>query len=82
MVIDAAMLAADLRTVDRLARLALSARRRGEPFELRSPSRELRGLLGLCGLDRVLGVEPGRQAPQLEQAGRLEEEGELPDAAL
>jgi hypothetical protein len=40
----------DLALVDRLARVTLEARRRGEAICLYDPSPELRALLELCGL--------------------------------
>jgi anti-anti-sigma regulatory factor len=44
----------DLELVDRLARLTLAARRRGEALRLHDPPPDLRRLLELCGLDDVL----------------------------
>jgi ABC-type transporter Mla MlaB component len=69
----------DVGTVDALARLQLTARRLGCRLQLRRASRELRGVLVLCGLSDVLGVEPRRQAEEREQAGRVEERVERGD---
>jgi anti-anti-sigma regulatory factor len=44
----------DLDLVDRLARLTLDARRRGEAVRLCDPPPELRRLLELCGLSELL----------------------------
>ena len=53
----------DAVAVDALARLQLTARRRGGEIRLRGASRELKELLDVAGLGEVLplGVEPGRQ---------------------
>jgi hypothetical protein len=72
---------ADAATVDALARLQLSARRRGLDVSLREASGDLEALLGLCGLSDVLRVEAGRQPEEREQRGGVEEEGELDDPA-
>jgi STAS domain len=71
----------DVATIDALARLELTARRRGKTLRLRNASTELRELIALAGLDEVLRVEPGRQAEQREQPIGVEEEGELDDPA-
>jgi anti-anti-sigma regulatory factor len=47
---------ADIEVVDALARLALVARRHGTRLCVRDPSPELRELLDLAGLGRVLPV--------------------------
>ena len=52
--------AADVATVDALARLQLAARRVGRRIRVRHASAELQELLALTGLGNVLGVEPGR----------------------
>jgi hypothetical protein len=62
----------DLALVESLARLQLSARRRGERLRLRNVSDELRALLELVGLDEVLAVEARRQ-PELGEELRVEE---------
>jgi hypothetical protein len=84
-VCDVAGIAADLMTVEVLARLQLTALRLGCRLELRNASCELRQLLGFCGLLDVLpgerlqrldGLAPGRDGGQAEQgkpARRVEE---------
>ena len=57
-VCDVAGIAADLMTVEVLARLQLTALRLGCHLQLRNASCELRRLLGFCGLGDVL---PGEQ---------------------
>jgi hypothetical protein len=69
----------DLAVVDTLARLALAERRLGRKLGLGEVPGELRELLVLTGLDRVLGVEPGREAEEGEDRFRVEEEGDLGD---
>jgi hypothetical protein len=82
----AALTDADLATVDDLARLQLIARRLGMTLQLRDASRELRELLDLAGLGDVvrcsdtLSVEPGGQAEQREESGRVEEEADAGDS--
>jgi hypothetical protein len=53
---DAGPLPAEIATVDALARLALLARRSGAVIQLRRVSPELRDLIELAGLARVLSV--------------------------
>jgi anti-anti-sigma regulatory factor len=73
----------DLAVVDALARLALAERRRGRDFRLDTVPDALRDLLALTGLDEVLlRVEPGRESEEREDAGGVEEEGELDDPPL
>jgi len=72
----------DLAVVDKLARLALTERRRGRVLRLGRVSSELRELLVLTGLDGVLGVEPGWKPEEREERFRIEEEGELDDPAV
>jgi hypothetical protein len=70
----------DVRAVDALARLQLTARRLGCRLRLRRAPVDLLQLLGCLGLaDAVLGVEVGRQAEDREQPLRVEEERELDD---
>jgi anti-anti-sigma regulatory factor len=75
----------DLDTVDALARLQLSARRRGCRVELRNVPPDLAELLELCGLAQVLrladalGVDPRRQPEHREEAGGVQEEGDPRD---
>jgi hypothetical protein len=53
---DAGPLPADFATVDALARLTLLARRSGAVIQLRRVSPELRELIDLAGLGRVIVV--------------------------
>jgi hypothetical protein len=62
----------DLALVEALARLQLTARRRGAQVSLRNVSDELRALLELVGLADVLAVEARRQTELGEQL-RVEE---------
>ncbi len=77
----------DLRVVDALARLQLTAQRLGCRIRLYRAHRRLRELLALAGLADVLplqagsAVEPGRQAEQGEQAIGVEEGVEPTDPA-
>jgi STAS domain len=60
----------DLALVDALARLQLAAQRRGWRIRIDgTPPPQLGALLALCGLDRVLGLEPRRQPELGEQLG-------------
>ena len=59
----------DLWLVDRLLRMQLAARRRGQTVSLRAVQEELRGLLELVGLADVFGLEPRRQPELGEQRG-------------
>jgi anti-anti-sigma regulatory factor len=78
-VCDVAALAPDIATIGALARLQLGARRCGFEVVLRGPSRELRDLLTLTGLERALRVEPGGQSEERKELLGVEEERELPD---
>jgi ABC-type transporter Mla MlaB component len=49
----------DLSLIDRLARLTLEARRRGDTIHLQDPPPELRALLELCGLGDLLPEREG-----------------------
>ena len=69
----------DAGTIEALARLQLTARRLGCQMRLRDPSRELRELLDLFGLDDVLRVEPVRQPEQREEPLGVEERVEMGD---
>jgi hypothetical protein len=71
--------ASDAAEVDRIARLYLDLRRQGFELRLRNPTNSLEELIGFCGLAGVLGLEPGGQAEQWEEPGRVEEEGQLGD---
>lgn len=77
----------DAVTVEAMARLQLAVGRLGRRVALRHASLELRDLLGLMGLGRVvllagLPLEPERQPEHREQVRRVEEERELDDPAL
>jgi ABC-type transporter Mla MlaB component len=77
--------AADMGTVDALARLALRARRLGCSISLRDPSSELCELLAFAGLDDVLrrspdsGVEVVGESEQREEPLGVEEERDAAD---
>jgi ABC-type transporter Mla MlaB component len=77
----------DAATVDALARLQLTARRRGRRICLRHACGELQGLLALMGLGDVLPLdtasrlEPQGQAEQREQARGVQEEADPGDPA-
>lgn len=75
-------MAADLSTVDALARLQLEARRLGLELRLVEASDELLELVDLAGLVVVLGVEPRRQAEEREERLGVEEERQLGDPTL
>ena len=71
----------DIGTVDALARLQLTARRLGWRLRLREAPLDLRELIALAGLSRVLGVEPVGQPEQREVPLDVEEgvqPGDLP----
>jgi anti-anti-sigma regulatory factor len=76
-VVDAGALAADVGTLDALARMQLNAQRIGQSIRLRGVSTDLRRLIELSGLDEVLRVEPRGQAEQGKEPFGVEEEGEL-----
>jgi hypothetical protein len=76
-VVDVSALEADLTAVDALARLRLLG-----PLRLRGVSAELRSLIGFCGLADALGVEAQREPEEREEAGRVEEERQLPDPPI
>ena len=63
----------DIRTVDALARLQLTARRVGWELRLRCPPHELVELIDLAGLTGVLRVEPVREPEEREQPVDVEE---------
>jgi hypothetical protein len=91
LVCDVAALGADVRTVDALARLQLTARRLGCPIRLERASPELEQLLAFVGLGLGLGLglAPGRglgpglgpQPEEREQPGGIEERVDGGDAA-
>jgi hypothetical protein len=59
-VLDLSGAPATAATVDGLARLALSLKRRGRRLRARHASAELIQLIELMGLADALGLEPGR----------------------
>jgi len=78
----------DAITIDVLARVQLTARRRGRRIELEGVGVELRELLVFAGLGDVLplvaasGVEPRGQLEEREQALGVEEEADPGDRAV
>jgi hypothetical protein len=72
----------DLAIVDALARLQLAARRAGLAIEVRDLPDDVRLLVGFCGLEDALRVEPRRQPEEREERVGVEEEAELDDLAL
>jgi ABC-type transporter Mla MlaB component len=86
---------ADAAAVDGLARMQLTALRRGHRIQLDRPPRELRDLIALVGLGEVLPSLPPeerarpsargrrrRQAEQRKQGGGVEEGGEADHPAV
>jgi ABC-type transporter Mla MlaB component len=75
----------DAATIDALARLQLSARRRGRRIGLRDATPELRDLLALMGLSEIVpcvpesGLDAVGEAEEREPARRVEEEGDPGD---
>ncbi len=78
----------DMTALDALARLQLTARRRGRLLRLRHASAELRALLAMTGLGAVLPLEAGpsgqvrRQAEEREEPRGVEEERDAADSPL
>ncbi len=72
----------DLGAVETIARLQLSARRRGCEACLVNPSASLLDLIGFAGLGGILRVESGWQAEEREYPCRGKEKGELRDLAV
>jgi ABC-type transporter Mla MlaB component len=72
---------ADLRTVDVLARLQLTAMRHGSALCLRRAPAAVLELVVLAGLTSILrsGVEVVGQPEQREEAGGVQEEGDAGD---
>ena len=68
-VCDVSALGGDLVALEALARLGLTARRRGCRLRLRNPSRRLQELIAFCGLGDVLPCEPsvGRRRGEPEE---------------
>ncbi len=71
---------ADAVVVEALARLQLTARRRGRQIWLRRASPDLLALLVLTGLDEILPVEARGQVEQGKQPRGIEEEGDAGDS--
>jgi anti-anti-sigma regulatory factor len=71
----------DLALVESLARVQLSARRRGSQVRLTNVSERLRGLLELVGLADVLSVE-ARREPELAEELRVDEVVQPGDAPV
>jgi hypothetical protein len=69
----------DMATVDSLAQLVLAARTLGLELRLTRAPSELRELVDFAGLGPALGLQPGRQPEQREEALGVEEEGHLRD---
>jgi anti-anti-sigma regulatory factor len=78
-VLDVGVLAPDAAAVDLLARLTLTARRRGARIRLRDPTPELQALLRFVGLAEVLPVQSRREPEHREQLLGVEEERDLGD---
>jgi anti-anti-sigma regulatory factor len=74
--------AADLATVDALARAQLNARRRGVRLCFTNASPALRELAAFLGLEDVLLGRNGRQTEQREQPLGVKERIEPDDPAL
>ncbi len=72
----------DAGTIERLARLALAARRLGFAIRLHGASEELAELLEFAGLSEVLGVEPRGQTEEGEERVGVQEERQLDDLSL
>lgn len=73
---------ANVGTIDAIARVHRNVRRQGLRLRILNASRFLVGLIDLCGLAEILGVETGRQAEEGEQPGRIEEERDVGDPTL
>jgi hypothetical protein len=81
-VCDVSGLAATAGTIDLLARLQLTARRRGHQIQLRNAPADLQRLLEFAGLADALPLEPGREPEHREHTLGVEEERELGDPAV
>ena len=85
-VCDARALAADVQTIDALARLHLTGKRVGCRITIRDAPDALVELAGCLGLDRVLFqpsvVEAGRKPEEGEQPFGVEEEHDPADVAV
>jgi hypothetical protein len=71
----------DMVLVDLLARMHLAARRGGMGLRIRDASPRLIELIELCGLSRVLALEP-RRKPELGEELGVEEVVKPADPAL
>jgi hypothetical protein len=71
--------AADLATVNALARAHLNARRRGTRLRFTNVSPALRELVAFAGLEEVLLGRDGRQSEEREQPLGVEERVEADD---
>ena len=72
--LDASTLTApDMASADALARMQLTARRRGHRLLLRSPGGRLALLLTATGLGAVLGLQSEGQAEEREEPGGVQE---------
>lgn len=80
--LDVGALTGGIALVEALARMHLTARRRGARIRLRRAGPRLRGLLHMAGLDTVLPVEPVGQPEQGEQVCGVQEGVERCDPAL
>jgi hypothetical protein len=80
-VCDLAGAAADVGTIDALARLQLAARRAGLELRLGDAPKELQELLVFTGLSGVLRLEPFGEAEEREELLGAEEERDLGDPA-
>jgi hypothetical protein len=78
-VCDIGALPASVGSLDRLARLQLTAQRTGRELLLRHASGELLELARYAGLAEALRLEPPRQPEEREERRRVEEERELRD---
>ena len=72
----------DVSLIDRVARLQVAARRLGFEVRLVNAQPVLAELVDLCGLSGALSVEVKGQAEEREEAGGVEKEGDLGDAAV
>jgi STAS domain-containing protein len=79
-VCDASALKADAASLDMLARMQLAAKRAGVEIRIRRVPDDLLELLAFAGVADALGVEPGREPEQREDALGVEEEGHLGDS--
>jgi len=76
-----ALTEADAEQLDGIARLCLELKRRGCALRLANPSERLVALIRLAGLAAALGVEAGGEIEEREDAGRVQEEGQVGDQA-